>query len=170
MSEAPATADSTAPLSRISIWWRILLVASLALNLLFIGGGVARFFFHEPPGRMAGLGEMQLIPRKFFSDVDAQRRRELSAMFRNFRGDFREGRAERKRLAAELASALEAKPYDEAKVRAVIAQINATSSGLTDRGGDAAITFIAALTPEERGKLAKRILERVNRGSGPPGD
>ena len=38
MSEAPATADSTAPLSRVSIWWKILLVASLALNLLFIGG------------------------------------------------------------------------------------------------------------------------------------
>ena len=61
MSEAPATADSTAPLSRISIWWKILLVASLALNLLFIGGGVARFFFHEPPGRMAGRHQSRTL-------------------------------------------------------------------------------------------------------------
>ena len=170
MSEAPNPVAAPHSVSRVSIWWKILLVTSLALNLLFIGGGVARFFTHESPGRMAGISEMQLIPRKFFGDMDAERRRELSSFFRKFRGDFREGRADRKRLAAELAGALQATPYDAAKVRAVVDSINATSSGLIGRGGEAAVEFIAKLTPDERTKLALRILERVNKAPGPPGD
>ena len=35
-------------------WRATLLIASLALNLVFIGGGVARFFVHERMGRITG--------------------------------------------------------------------------------------------------------------------
>lgn len=167
MSEVPST-PPPGPVSRVSLWWKVFLVGSLALNLLFIGGGIARYYFEEPPGRMTGISEMQLVPRKFFSDIAGERRRELAGVFRNFRGDFREGRADRRRVAAEIAAALEATPYDEAKLREAIAAFNESSAALINRGGEAALAFIAQLTPDERRLLARRILERVNRGPEPP--
>lgn len=169
MSDATVTeaAAGAAPQPRISVWWKVLLVGSLALNLLFIGGGAARFLMHEPPGRMAGISEMQLIPRRFFGDIDGDRRRELASVFRSFRGDFREGRADRQRVARDLAAALQAEPFDEGKVKDAVAEFSQTSASLIGRGGAAAVEFIGKLTGEERNLLAKRILERVNRGPEP---
>lgn len=155
------------PVRRPFPWLKVLLVASLALNLLVGGAAVARFFTHEPPGRLQGISEMQLIPRKFFGDLDGGRRKELMAVFRGFRGEFNEGREARKQLANALVAALAAEPYDERQTRAAVAAFNERSAALVTRGGDAAMEFIAKLTPDERKLLARRIAERVGgeRGS-----
>ena len=115
---------------------------------------------HEPMGRITGISEMQLIPRKFFGDVGAGRRDELMTVFKGFRDEFRAGREDRRKLAAALADALDGTPYDEAKVNNAVQAFTARSSGLIGRGGDAALTFIAKLNEEERRLLAKRIRER----------
>lgn len=153
-----------APPPRRFTWRSALLIGSLAVNLLFIGAAAARFFVHEPPGRMSGISEMQLIPRKFFGDLDSSRRSEMMAVFRGYRGDFRDGRDARRALAAALADALAAEPYDEARVKTAIADFNARSAHLVNRGGDAAMEFIGKLTPAERVLLSKRIRERVEGG------
>ena len=159
----PNLQPETSPSRRFN-WRNALLIGSLALNLLFVGAAAARFFVHEPPGRMSGISEMQLIPRKFFGDLDSARRSEMMAVFRGYRADFREGREGRRALAGALADALAADPYDEARVKSAIADFNSRSSHLVNRGGDAAMEFIGKLTPEERVKLSKRIRERVDGG------
>ncbi len=147
-------------------WRATLLIASLALNLVFIGGGVARFFVHERMGRITGISEMQLIPGRFFGDLGASRRAELLAIFKEFRDEFRDGRDARRQLAGVLADALEGQPYDEAKVKDAVQAFTARSSTLIGRGGDAALTFIAKLSGDERHLLAKRIRERSSGGRG----
>ncbi|MCB1379690.1 MAG: periplasmic heavy metal sensor [Alphaproteobacteria bacterium] len=143
----------------------ILLFLSVALNLLFIGAAVARYFVHEPHGRISGISEMQLIPRKFFGDVSASRRSELAQVFKGYRVMFRDGREARRKMAVDLADALAAEPYDEIRARSAILAFNQKGAELMGHGGDAAVDFIGKLSPEERKLLAQRIRERAGAGS-----
>ena len=162
------------PPRRTFNWLKIVLVASLALNLLFIGGGIARFFVHGPPERMSGISQMQLIPRKFFSDVSGSRKTELLKVFKDFGQEFREGRRAARVEVVNLAAALEAEPYDAAKVKAVIDSFSQRSAQLVATGGQAAFTLIEKLTPEERKLLARHIRQREEggrrKGDGKPGN
>jgi len=145
-------------------WLKVALVLSLSLNLLFIGAAAARFFVHHPPERITGISQMQLVPRKFFGELDRSRRLELLGVFKEFRGKFREGRKAARQDMVNLAVALEREPYDEAAVKAVVDAFSKTSSGLIEQGGQAALTFIRKLTPEERRLLAKHIRFRDEGG------
>lgn len=159
-AEPPATA---AP-SRPSRWWKALLIASLAFNVL-IGATVAtRFFVKERIERVTGAGYIQLVPRKFLADLPGERRRELLAVFREFRDEFRDGRQAARDSAAKLADALDAEPYDAAAVKAVTDEFARSGSGLIGHGVEAALQFMAKLTPAERRQLALRIRERAAAG------
>jgi uncharacterized membrane protein len=160
---------ATAGGRRRSAWLKGALVASLALNLLFIGGGLARFFLDGPPDRFPAGSQLQLVPRKFFGDLDRARRTELLQVFRGFGKTFREGRKAARQQVLELADALDADPYDPARVKAVIDDFAAQSSRLIDTGGQAALTLIARLTPEERHRLAMQIRQRDAAGRGEHG-
>ena len=140
------------------------LIASLALNLLFVGGAVTRFAMHGPPERFTGSSQVQLIPRKFFGELDRSRRSELLAIFRDYGKEFRKGRKSVREEAVNLATALEAEPYDPAKVTAVVDTFSARSSGLVDKGGEAALALIVRLGPEERKQLARQIRLRDDGG------
>lgn len=140
---------------------KVVLIASLALNLLFIGGAAAKYFTHGRIERMTGISQMQLIPRRFFGEVDGTRRKELLAVLRSFRGEFRDGRELAHEQTTVLATALEASPYDEAKVKAAVDMFSSRSASLIGMGGNAALTFIAKLTPDERLLLAKHIRLRA---------
>lgn len=161
------------PPRRTFNWLKIVLVASLALNLLFIGGGLARFFVHGPPERMSGISQMQLIPRKFFSELSAARKTELLKVFKDFGQEFRDGRKAARTEVVNLASALEAEPYDAVKVKTVIDSFSERSAHLIGTGGQAAYTLIGKLTPDERKLLARHIRQREDggrrKGEGKPG-
>lgn len=158
---ATGTAATTAP-KRIN-WLAWALVASLALNLLFVGAGIARFLVREPPGRVAGLSQVQLIPRKFFSELDGPRKAELLGVFRAMGPAFRDGRRAAREDMAALAIALEAEPYDEARVKATVESFSARSGNLVATGGETALKLIGMLTPEERRLLAQHIRQRSER-------
>lgn len=145
-------------------WLKALLIASLALNLLLVGGAAARFFMHERPDRISGISQMQLVPRRFFGDLERPRRMELLAIFKNFRDEFRDGRKVAREQTAKLATALEAEPYDPAAVTAVVDGFSRSSSDLIGLGGRAALTFIAKLTPQERLLLARHLRQRDDGG------
>lgn len=159
-------------------WLKAALVASLAVNLLFVGGGLARFMMHGgPPERFANASQMQLIPRRFLGEIGGDRRRELLTLFKTYGPSFKEGRATVRAQAVALADALEAEPYDPARVKSVIAQFSSASTRLMETGGKAAEEMIAALTPEERKLLARHIRLRDAGGGrkhmggdGPDGD
>jgi uncharacterized membrane protein len=146
---------------RIS-WWSILLVVSLALNLLVGGAVAARFFFHPPIERLTGASYLQLVPRRFFIDMDRQRRDELLSLLRSYRDRFREGQKRTRDVAGSLADALDASPYDEAKVRTIVETFATNGSELLNLSTEAAMDFISRLTPEERARLAQRIRERAS--------
>ncbi|MCA3574679.1 MAG: periplasmic heavy metal sensor [Aestuariivirga sp.] len=147
-------------------WLKAALIASLAVNLLFIGAGVARFLVKEPSDRISGLSQVQLIPRKFFGELEGARKAELLGVFRDMRPAFREGRRAAREDIALLAAALEAEPYDAARVRAAVEGFTTRSERLVASGGEAALTLIAKLTADERKLLAKHIRQRAERGRG----
>jgi uncharacterized membrane protein len=138
-------------------WLKIALVASLAVNLLFGGAAAARFFAGDAPVRFAMLSQVQLVPRKFLGELDGERRRELLGVIRPYNKTFREGRQAVRADITAIAVALEAEPYDPAQVTAAVKRFSAQSVDLVNEGGQAALDFFAALTPEERRLLAKHL-------------
>jgi uncharacterized membrane protein len=149
----------TPPAGRIG-WMKALLIASLALNLLFIGGAAARMYLHGPAERITGISQMQLVPRRFFGELDRGRRLELLAVFKGFRDQFRDGRKATRDQTVNLAAALEATPYDANAVKTVVESFSRSSSELVGKGGEAALAFIGKLSAEERLLLAKHIRMR----------
>lgn len=147
-------------------WLKPVLIASLALNLLFVGGGITRFVMHGgPPERFANASQMQLIPRRFLGELGGERRRELLMIFKTYGPAFKDGRAQVRAEAVALADALDAEPYDPARVTSVIAQFSGASTSLMETGGKAAGEMIARLTPDERKLLARHIRLRDAAGS-----
>ena len=163
MTPAETVSPAASPGSR-SNWLKIVLVVSLAVNLLFIGGGVARYLTHGTPERMSGISQMQLIPRKFLGELDRPRRAELMSVFKQFAISFRDGRKAARDEVINLASALEAEPYDAAKVSAAVDAFSSKSLMLVEGGGKAAMVLIGKLTPGERRLLAKHIRLRDSGG------
>lgn len=141
-------------------WWTIVLVVSLALNLLVGGAVVSRFFMHERMQRFSGISSVQLIPRHFLSALPRERRTEMLAVFRGHSAKIRAERQASREAATQLAGVLEAEPYDEAKVRAVAAEFGATGNRVIAQGIEAALDVIGKLTPEERKLLAEHIRKR----------
>lgn len=141
-------------------WLKLALIASVALNLLFIGAGVTRYFMPGGPERMAMSSQMQLFPRKFFSELERPRRTELLRVFRGYDPAFRAGRAAARDQIKALAAALDAEPYDAAKVQAAVEGFTARSESLAASGGEAALTLIGKLNADERKLLARHLLLR----------
>ncbi len=159
-----AGAGQGRPASRPSRWLTILLIVSLAFNVLIGAAAATRFFVKERIERVTGAGYIQLVPRKFLADLPRERRRELLAVFREFRDEFRDGRKAARDTAAKLADVLEAEPYDTAAVKAVAGEFAQSGRGLIDHGVEAAVQFVGKLTPDERRQLALRIRERAAAG------
>jgi Spy/CpxP family protein refolding chaperone len=156
MSDTPA-------ISKRSKWWQVLLIASLALNLL-IGGAVAtRWATHGGPDRMMGASYIQLIPRRFFADMPRERRKVLLDIMRKYRDDFRGDREASEQAAVKLADAIVAEPYDVEKVKLVVGDFSSQNGKLAARGGDAALEILSVLTPEERQSLAAAIRDRASK-------
>lgn len=164
--QAPA---AEAPGKRIN-WLLVALIASLAVNLMVAGAVAARWYVGFGPERYARLTQTQLIPRYFFRDLDRARRLELLSVFKAEDGNIRDGREAVKAQVAEIADALEAEPYDPARVRAAIAGFTAKSEELFATGGGAAMALIDKLTPEERQQLARHLRSRDERRGKPAKD
>ncbi|MFN0190492.1 MAG: periplasmic heavy metal sensor [Aestuariivirga sp.] len=162
-----STADTPEPKRRRwlpelkSRWWSALLIASLALNLLIAAAVVTHFV--RDGGRSEALSRpsyAQLIPRKFFSDLPRERRRELNDVLKKYRDDFRTGREDARANALKLADALDAEPFDATRATEAAAAFAASGNAMARRGSDLAVEFISKLTPDERKLLAQRIRDR----------
>lgn len=158
-----AVQGSTAPDWR-GRWIRIALVASLGLNLLLVGAGVARYLASDGAGRFSMGSQMQLVPRKFLSGLDGHRRGEVLAIIRGEQKSFRELRRAARAQIITLADALEADPYEAARVTAAVEGFAATGGTLAQSGGQVALRVIAALSAEERKDLAAQLRMREGQG------
>lgn len=143
-------------------WKSTLLVISLGLNLVIIGMVVSHGFMEKRgPGRIQATSWSQLLPRGFFVQLEADRRRALLGDLKAHNNHFRKGRGQVRQQAAAVAAALEAEPYDPARVAAAITQFGDEGKRLMDEGSEVALGVIGKLTPEERKILAEEIRKRA---------
>lgn len=145
-----------------SKWWQILLIASLAINLLIGGAVVARMVTHGGPDRIMGASYAQLIPRRFFAEMPRDRRKVLLDILKKYRDGFKGERDASEQVAVKLADAI-GEPYDVEKVKLVINEFTAQNGKLAAKGGAAALEMLAVLTPAERQLLASSIRDRANK-------
>ena len=143
-------------------WKSVLLVASLAFNLVIIGMVASHGFMDKRgPGRIQATSWSQLLPRGFFMQLDSDRRRLLLQDLKVHNTNFRKGRGELRNHAAAVADALEAEPYEAARVQAAITQFGDEGKRLMDEGSGIALGVIAKLSAEERQILAGEIRQRA---------
>jgi Spy/CpxP family protein refolding chaperone len=161
-TRTPSLEESrTAPARGIRLWLALLLVASLAFNLVIIGAALAERIWSEPRERVGIHRSAHLLPRQFFVDLDPQRRDELTEVFRVKRLEFREERQALRGAASAFADALEHQPYDPIAAQSAIAEHASRSHRLIDLGVTVAEDLVEALTPEERQILAQTIRHRL---------
>lgn len=141
-------------------FWRFCLLASLMLNLLVVGllGGMA---FRPPMNGQGAARYGQFVPRKFFGELERDRRHELAALFRDSKPDFEKLRQASNGEAVKLAAELSNSNYDANKVNALIDSFTIGQDSVAAKGGTVLKSFFAKLTPDERALLAKAILERA---------
>lgn len=142
-------------------WLVPLLVASIAVNLVFVGAAFSgRFWPHH--GEHGGLHRSaDLMPRAFFAELDGQRRDELAEVFRARKPEFREERRALRSASATLADALQREPYDAQLAQSAIAEHTARSHQLIDLGATVAADLVEALAAEERRAFAVAIRQRL---------
>jgi len=147
-------------------WLSALLIVSLAFNLFVLGAVIAHHIWDRHHGdRINGPGFTQLLPHRFFAELSDSRRDELVKLIRQHRHEFGRGRAKLRQAARAVADALEAEPFDQAKLDQALQDFAKTGHALIDMGASVAQDVVSHLTPAERKKLAERLKLRSRAGS-----
>ena len=156
------TAGKAAGKTGLRGWVKGVLILSLTLNFLVAGvvvGGILGNDRHPP--RPPAPEELTFGPLTgAFSKEDriAMRRAaegggtDFKAMRAVMRGDF-----------DRLVAALQADPWDEAAVRAVLGEMRERSLKRMDLGEQVMLERLQAMTPEARKAFAARLVDGVNR-------
>jgi len=148
-------------------WWDrpkllcILLIASLALNVLVASAVATRLIRGERIERLPGAAQIQLVPRKFLRELPGEKRQAAREILRRLATDQRGDRQWIRELSLKLADSITAQPYDPEKVKVVLAEYASRSGASASRSGAAALELLTILTPEERSALAEAIRERA---------
>jgi len=155
----------TSPASSSGRRW--LLVGSLALNLLFIGGLAAIWWKGPPPvyGH-PGLTQTPFGLMKFARDLPPERRDAVRRHLKDARADMRGLRDELRAARQKAAEVLKSPDYTADNMSAALGAIAAADNRIRDRGAAALLAAIGELTPEERQELASSWQRRLER---PPG-
>ena len=146
----PPASQSTAPR-----WMRVLLVLSLALNLLVAGLVVGDAFVGGGPGRGPRPAEMTLGPLARALDEDDRR-----AILRSLRGhpDIEAlGRDRRDQGIEDIVAAFRAEPFDPEQARAALS-VQAEQVGRVQAAAQQALVDrLAAMETEARRAFADRL-------------
>lgn len=150
--------------------WRVALVLSLAVNLLFVGmlaGGALRGWRAPPP--QGPVHEM----RALWQALPDETRTALRAEFRDRRaaetGTEGERPARSERPTARLSPLLRADPFDAEGFAAALDDMRDTRADRAADGQAALVAQIAALPAAERAAVADRLDARLTRrGRGDP--
>lgn len=159
-------------------WPWVLLIVSLAFNLLIVGGvagmlarhyGMMKFAGlsngpHHPPSRLH-MGRPGLVLRaanRLLRRLPPPRRRALLEVIRPHRQAIREATRAVAAARLRLARALNARPQEERRIRAALEELE--KAELRARAAVMALNeaFVLALNEQERARLA-RLLERYAR-------
>lgn len=157
-----STPDDKAPGMRRSV--RILLVSSLALNLLVAGLVVGAMVSH----RFDDRGKPPRVSQVGGPLTAALTREDRREMGRYVRKTLRAERPSRDSVDAEFASfiaALTAEPYDAGAVRGAIERQMQLVLRRADLGVEALLTRLNEMSVQERAAYGERLQEILKRGS-----
>ena len=139
--------------------WRIVLVVSLAVNLLLIGliGGTYVRGGGAPPRGF----ELQLGPLSEALSRDDRRR--IGDQIRKDIGASGLSRRERREAFEALVDAVEAQPFDPERLTTLIAAQQGRTDNVRAAALGAFVNYLTDLSAQERKALAESLRERVQR-------
>lgn len=142
---------------------RWLLIASLALNLLFIGG-VAALWFKGPPGPgHRGPSQTAFGIMMFSRDLPPDRRDAVRQHLKEARQDLKNLKADLRLARQKAADVLASTSYTPEQLKTALDAIALAENRMRDTGTAALLKSIGELTPEERQKLAAAWTQRLQK-------
>jgi len=152
-------------------WWKVALVVSLAFNLFVIGAVGARHYWwehHRHHGHLHGPPFTQLLSSPFFFSLGDKRRDELRTLMHMHRPEFFAGRAHMRLAARDVAAALIAQPFDQARFDKALQGFAASGHALMDTGMKVVTDVVGHLSPDEKKKLGEQLMRAISRRGPPP--
>ncbi len=141
---------------------KIALVASLALNLLFLGAIGGAMLNGGPDRRGGGPRELGFGP--FTEALPPADRAALAQAFFRESGGPREMRREMRERLEQMVLALRTEPLDTAALQSAFDAMRERTGRQLDAGQRLLIERLEAMTPEERARFADRLAELAERG------
>jgi uncharacterized membrane protein len=140
-------------------WRRWLLLASLGLNLVFVGLVAGVVLRGPPDGGPPGPGLWH-----YARALPPAHRRDLGRALRESRPEWTGPREALRSKRIAFAGALTADPFEPAAVAAILDDEVRLTGGLAERGTRLLLEQIERMTPEERAAYAEAILKDRRRG------
>ena len=164
-------ADNTTSTPKAKMGWaRILLFASLALNLLVVGLVAGAWLRHDrremPEARQMPLRDLGYGP--YGQALSKSHRHELEKALAGRSRDLRQNRDEVRAQFQTLLDALRTTPFDSETVLTVISNQQNKLFERQEIGRRLLIERIEAMTAEERSEFADRLEKTLRRGGGRP--
>jgi len=132
----------------------ILLICSLALNLLFIGGLIGRSIFGGPPGHLPNhMGWM-------LRNLSDEKRKELRPQLKERSGSLRTVRQEMRDARQRLSSAIMEEPLDEKALNLALKDLRSASNKFQVVTHENMSTILKEMKLEDREKALKFLSRR----------
>ena len=132
----------------------ILLICSLALNLLFIGGLIGRSLFGGPPGHLPNhMGWM-------LRNLSDEKRKELRPQLKERSGSLRTVRQEMRDARQRLSSAIMEEPLDEKALNLALKDLRSASNKFQVVTHENMSTILKEMKLEDREKALKFLSRR----------
>ena len=132
----------------------ILLICSLALNLLFIGGLIGRSVFGGPPGHLPNhMGWM-------LRNLSDEKRKELRPQLKERSGSIRTVRQEMRDARQRLSSAIMEEPLDEKALNLALKDLRSASNKFQVVTHENMSTILKEMKLEDREKALKFLSRR----------
>lgn len=164
------TGTGSGPVSGTRLWVRLVLFASLAVNMLVIGAVVGTVAMHGGgPDDRRRPPRADQIAGPLTHALDHEERREIG---RAIRSEYRKGRPSRGAMKAEydaVIQALRTEPFDATAVRDSFERQQAYAVDRMKIGQGILLDKLVAMTPEQRAAFADRLedgLTRFDEGRG----
>ena len=132
----------------------ILLICSLALNLLFIGGLIGRSVFGGPPGHLPNhMGWM-------LRNLSDEKRKQLRPQLKERSGSLRTVRQEMRDARQRLSSAIMEEPLDEKALNLALKDLRSASNKFQVVTHENMSTILKEMKLEDREKALKFLSQR----------
>ncbi|WP_321364062.1 periplasmic heavy metal sensor [uncultured Celeribacter sp.] len=151
-------------------WSRIVLVASLALNIAvlgIVGGALLRWDAGMDRAKALQTRDFGFGP--FVGAFDTQERRDLGRAFSRSAGDPRAARAQVREMFETMVMTLKAEPFDAAAFEELLLRQQKNFSERQEIGARLVVDQIEAMSAEERMAYADRLVEALKRPPQRPG-